>query len=221
MLFHHLKLNRLLHETVAVSAAVVEDIPRVRSFKRAEILKRDQGIIQIILHDGFMEDPNVPRVVRSRRAELGFDPEATACDVGSLTSMPTVPALAMSSWRQRLLPYMIRNSAQAIALFGTPPDCVIILGMQIKLRGARLPGYPSRSFFTRGLCLGEGDHCSDKGKVGKALRKVPQHLAPICIVLFREKIQVVSRGKGLLKKLVCLLDAALPRQTFCKPEGAA
>jgi K+ transporter len=72
-------------------------------------------------------------VVRSRRAELGFDPEATAYSVGSLTLIPTVSAPALSFWRQRLLAYIIRNSVQAMALFGTPPDRVIMLGRQIKL----------------------------------------------------------------------------------------
>jgi KUP system potassium uptake protein len=96
MLLHPLKLNRLLHETVAVSTVVVEDIPRVWSSKSAEILKRDQGIIQIILHDGFMGNPCVPKVLRSRRVELGFDPEATTFPVGSLTLTPTVSAPAMS-----------------------------------------------------------------------------------------------------------------------------
>jgi KUP system potassium uptake protein len=133
MSLHPLKLNRVLRETVAVSTVVVEDIPRLWSSKSAEILKRDQEIIQIILQDGFMENPNVPRVVRSRRAELGFDPEATAYSVGSLTLIPAVSAPALSFWRQRLLAYIIRNSVQAMALFGTPPDRVIMLGRQIKL----------------------------------------------------------------------------------------
>jgi KUP system potassium uptake protein len=133
MSLHPLKLNRVLRETVAVSTVVVEDIPRLWSSKSAEILKRDQEIIQIILQDGFMEKPNVPRVVRSRRAELCFDPEATAYSVGSLTLIPTVSAPALSFWRQRLLAYIIRNSVQAMALFGTPPDRVIMLGRQIKL----------------------------------------------------------------------------------------
>ena len=134
MLLHHLKLNQMLHENVIILTVVIEDVPRVWWTKRVEIIKRDQGIYQVIAHYGFMENPNVPKALqRSQKLGLDLDLEKVVYYIGSRTLIPTDEKPGMALWRETLFAFIFRNSAQAVAFFGIPPERVIEFGMQIEL----------------------------------------------------------------------------------------
>jgi KUP system potassium uptake protein len=134
MLLRHLKLNQVLHERVILLTVAIEDIPRIRSTNRMEIMKRDQGITQVILHYGFMEIPNVPKALQ-RSQQLGFDfnPEEASYYVETQTLIPDHVKPRMALWREKLFAFMLRNSAHAVAIYGIPPERVIELGMQVEL----------------------------------------------------------------------------------------
>jgi KUP system potassium uptake protein len=134
MLLHHLKLNQMLHQNVILLTVVIEDVPRVWWTKRVEVIKRDQGIYQVIAHYGFMENPNVPKALqRSQGLGLDLDLEKVVYYIGSRTLIPTDEKPGMALWRERLFAFMFRNSTPGVAFFGIPSDRVIELGMQIEL----------------------------------------------------------------------------------------
>jgi KUP system potassium uptake protein len=134
MLLRYLELNQVLHERVILLTVVIEDVPRVRPDQRIETTQRSQQISQVLLHFGFLENPNVPRTLATGRREgLDIDPKTVTYFVGSQTLIPTDAKPGMTVWRDRLFAFLARNSTPAAAVYGLPPERVIELGIQIEL----------------------------------------------------------------------------------------
>jgi KUP system potassium uptake protein len=135
MLLHHLKFNKVLHERVILVTVVIDDVPRVVPLQRLKIQDWDQGISQVLIHFGFMEDPDVPRALEGAQARglLDIDHENVVYFVGGQTIIPTPVHTGMSMWRKRLYALMVRNAAQSIAFYKLPPDLVIEIGMEIEI----------------------------------------------------------------------------------------
>ena len=134
MLLHHLKLNQVLHETVILLTVVIEDDPRVEGKDRLEVLEFDKGIYQMIVHFGFMDDPNVPEALRRASGRgLDLDLDAVAYYVGGQQLVPTQDDPAMAIWREKLFVYLARNAAWPTSFYGLPAERVIELGIQIDL----------------------------------------------------------------------------------------
>jgi KUP system potassium uptake protein len=134
MLLRHVELGRALHERVILLTVEMEDVPRVPPGKRVEITERSQEVSQVLLHFGFMENPNVPRTLAMiRREGLNIDPKTVTYYVGSHRLLPTDEKPAMAVWREKLFTFLARNSTQAVAVYGLPPERVIELGIQVEL----------------------------------------------------------------------------------------
>lgn len=132
MLLHHLKFNQVLHENVIVLSVVIEDVPRVWPADRIEVEHWEQGVTQIQLHYGFMEDPDVPRTLHQAQSR-GFDTdlEQVTYYVGHLTLIPSQYMPAMAVWRETLYAFMTRNASQSIAFYRLPADRVVEIGIQV------------------------------------------------------------------------------------------
>jgi KUP system potassium uptake protein len=134
MLLHHLKLNQVLHETVILLTVVIDDDPRVEGKDRLEVSECGEGIYQMIVHFGFMEDPNVPEALgRARRHGLNLDLNSVTYYVGGQHLVPTEDDPAMAVWREKLFVYLARNAGWSASFYGLPADRVIELGIQIEL----------------------------------------------------------------------------------------
>jgi KUP system potassium uptake protein len=134
MLLRHLELSQVLHERVILLTVVIEDVPRVRPSKRVEITERSEQVTQVLLHFGFMENPNVPKALAtSREAALQFDPKTVTYYIGTRNLIPVGGKPGMAIWREKFFSFMAHNSAQAVAFYGLPPERVIELGIQVEL----------------------------------------------------------------------------------------
>ena len=60
-LLHNLKHNEVLHEHVVLLTIEVPDEPYVPADQRAEVSHLGKGVHRVVLHYGFMEQPDVPR----------------------------------------------------------------------------------------------------------------------------------------------------------------
>jgi KUP system potassium uptake protein len=130
-LLQNLEHNKVLHETVVLMTVTTESVPRVAPEKRREISQLSDGMFRVVLHYGFMEQPNVPRVLKSCR---GFD--ADSRDTTFFLSRETViprPNEQMALWRLRLFVSMARNTGSAAAYFRIPTERVVELGTQLVL----------------------------------------------------------------------------------------
>ena len=62
VLLHHLKHNKVLHETVILLTVKAVDVPGVNEEERITIKPLEQGFIRVVAKFGFMETPNVTQV---------------------------------------------------------------------------------------------------------------------------------------------------------------
>jgi KUP system potassium uptake protein len=153
VLLHHLKHNKVLHETVILLSVVTEGIPQVDTADKVECRELGESFYQVIAHFGFMETPDVPEVLamlgqaNPAGRPLSVKVMETTFYLGRETLILTpqnkarvipvgdgsTPGLGrMARWRRKLFILMTRNAQSATAFFGLPPNRVVELGAQIQ-----------------------------------------------------------------------------------------
>ena len=145
VLLHHLKHNKVLHERVILMSVVTREIPQVSGAERIQLQALGQGFYTLVAAYGFMESPDVPRVLASL-APLGLHVKVmeTTFYLGRETLIPTPASRAkraallakglwMSLWRKRLFVLMTNNARSATAFFQLPPNRVVELGAQVQI----------------------------------------------------------------------------------------
>jgi len=132
-LLHNLKHNKVLHQRVIILNIVTTNTPRVTEESRAEIVPIGAEFYRLTARFGFMEIPDVPRLLDSCR-KLGFEWEEmeTSFFLNRQRVIPTSRE-GMAMWRERLYAAMVRNSANATDFFRIPPNRVIELGSRVEL----------------------------------------------------------------------------------------
>lgn len=132
-LLHNMKHNKVLHEQVVLLSVNTEEIPRVPTKERIEVHKLENGFYRVILHYGFMEDPNVPRdLARARKLGLEYKPSETTYFLGREHLFASKKP-GMAIWRENLFAAMSRNARTATDFFRLPPDRVVELGSQVEM----------------------------------------------------------------------------------------
>ncbi len=133
VLLHNIKHNKVLHEKVVLFTISNEDVPTVSRAERVELQDLGQGFYRLIAHYGFMESPNVPRILHLAKAKgLDVDPNQASYFLGREHLIATEkPGMAL--WREKLFVLMSRNAQGATAYFHLPPNRVVELGAQIEL----------------------------------------------------------------------------------------
>ena len=109
------------------------DVPVVPAKERVKIEDMGQGFYRLLAFYGFMEKPDVPRVMRLA-SSLGLvtDPARTSFYLGRETLFTTGDS-KMMRWRKALFAFMSRNAANPAGYFGIPPNRVVELGAQVVL----------------------------------------------------------------------------------------
>lgn len=132
-LLHNLKHNKVLHETVVLLRVDTEEAPHVDPKERVTVEAMGEGFFRMVMHYGFMEDPDVPTVLsRVKFPALKLPPMDTTFFLGRETLIASrKPGMAL--WRERLFSVMSRNARTATSFFHLPPNRVVELGAQIEL----------------------------------------------------------------------------------------
>jgi KUP system potassium uptake protein len=132
-LLHNLKHNHVLHERVVLLTIVTEEIPHVTAGYRVQFEPLRNGFYRVIGHYGFMEQPNIPSLLRLVKMNgVGFDVMKTTFFLGRETLIASRQP-TMARWRKNLFAFMARNAQRATAYFRIPPNRVIEIGVQIEL----------------------------------------------------------------------------------------
>jgi KUP system potassium uptake protein len=133
VMLHHLKHNKVLHERVLVMSVSTEEVPSVPDDQRIDLRDLPQGFHVVTAHYGFMESPDVPRLLHllSERG-LQIRVAETSFYLGRETILPTGNS-HFALWRKRLFILLSRNAQSAAAFFNLPPNRVVELGAQIQL----------------------------------------------------------------------------------------
>jgi KUP system potassium uptake protein len=132
-LMHNLKHNKVLHERVVIMTLQTLDVPHVERGERIQIEELEANFFKVVGTFGFMEDPDVPFILRRCQQEgLELREESTTFFLSRETIIAT-PRPGMSIWRERLFSFMSRNAQSATAFFRLPPNRVVELGMQVEI----------------------------------------------------------------------------------------
>jgi KUP system potassium uptake protein len=130
---HNLKHNKVVHEQTVFMTVEFDDVPRVPDDERVELQRGNSGVMRLIAHFGFREDPDVRKALRlARRKGLELDVEQTSF----FTSKPVIVSVSRRGpfgWRRSLFGWMMQNSPSAANYFGLPPNRVIELGSQVAI----------------------------------------------------------------------------------------
>ncbi len=128
---HNLKHNKIVHATTIFLTVEFDDAPRISEAERVELVRGKNGLVRVVSHFGFREDPRIAEVLRQMsRKGLTVDLDETSF----FTSKPTIVSVSrrgMFGWRRSLFGWMMQNSPSVANYFGLPPNRVIELGAQV------------------------------------------------------------------------------------------
>ena len=133
-LMHNIEHNKVLHQLVIFVTVKTEQVPHVADDKRLVIEHFGEGMYRVKAHYGFMEEPNIPKVLEAAagRQLPRIDQHDITYFLGRETIIST-SRRGMARWREKLFALMARNATTATAYFGIPPGRVVELGEQIEL----------------------------------------------------------------------------------------
>ncbi len=131
-LLHNLKHNKVLHDNVLFVTVQNEDVPEVSQSRRAEVAELAPGIHRIIIRYGFMESPNIPKVLEDLTEQLNVRMSQASYFLGREVLVPGM-APKLSWWRRALFLVMARNAVPATEFFRIPSDRVVELGVRITI----------------------------------------------------------------------------------------
>ena len=137
-----LSLSVFLRHTHAIPERVLlvtvegSEVPRIRDEDRVEIVSLRPDFQRIILHYGFMEEPDILRGLR-HAVSLGLlkDVDLTKVSfyIGSETVIPGKKYAGMALWREALYAMLQRNAERSAAYFRIPAPQVVQLGVELEI----------------------------------------------------------------------------------------
>ena len=132
-LLHNIKHNKVVHQRVVLLTVETEEKSHLSEDERYEWEELGHGVHRLVLHFGFMEEPDIPQTLEKLGPmPVSFNPMTTSYFLGRETLIPTrQPGMAL--WREHLFASMMRNSSSASVFFSLPANQVIELGAQVEL----------------------------------------------------------------------------------------
>jgi KUP system potassium uptake protein len=134
-IFEH---SHAIHETVVIVSVVVERVPHIREVQRTSVDDlgyQDDGIVHVTVRYGFLDDIDVPRMLRRTAKHMEGTPDLhdVSYYVSRITIVPTRSRRGMAMWRKRLFVLLARNAANPVAYFGLPDDRTVVVGSHVDL----------------------------------------------------------------------------------------
>jgi len=132
-LLHNLEHNKVLHKRVLFLTVKTKLLPFVPAEERVETESLGNGFYRLKVYYGFMEDPDIPKVLEHIHTPgLSYDRADTTYFLGRETIIPAKhPGMAI--WREKLFSVIAHNATSATAYFCLPPDRVVEMGEQIEI----------------------------------------------------------------------------------------
>jgi KUP system potassium uptake protein len=133
VLLHHVKHNQVLHQQVVLLSIQSADVPEVPRDEELDVVALGQGFFQVMARVGFMQTPNVPRLLARCKAHgIEAERDRTSYFLGRETLLVSGRS-KMARWRKAMFAFLSRNARPATAFFHLPPGRVVELGAQIEL----------------------------------------------------------------------------------------
>ena len=130
-LLHNLKHNQVLHEQIVLLTVKTAEQPRVPDAERIRIEDYLPDVKRVTLTFGFMETPNVPKVLsQARKLGLKLDTTKTSFFLSRRTVVPSEQS-GMPLWQDHLFIFLARNAINATDFFHIPSGRAVELGNQV------------------------------------------------------------------------------------------
>ena len=132
-LLHSLKNTQVVHETAVLLTLQTEEVPHVNDEQRLEQAELGQGFHRVIARYGFMEERNVPNLLK--RIAINnepINPQSVTYFLSRETLIPTRHD-GMAFWREKIFAALSRNALPATAFFSLPPNQVVEIGTHVEL----------------------------------------------------------------------------------------
>jgi KUP system potassium uptake protein len=121
---------RALREHLVLLTVTTEHVPHVEAKDRFSVEDLGKGVFRVIVRTGFMEKPDVPKVLA--RANLPLDLADATYFLGRETFLVGKGG-KMGVFSEGLFAFLARNAKSPSSWFSIPPDQVIEVGMQMDL----------------------------------------------------------------------------------------
>ena len=132
-LLQNVRHNKVLHEHVYLLTVRTEPVPFVSSGGPLVIVPLQHNLFQVVAQCGFMERPDIPRVL-ARLEEHGhlLRVNETTFFLSRITFLAT-PKPGMAIWREKLFVLLSRNTQRASSYFNLPSEQVVEIGLVLEI----------------------------------------------------------------------------------------
>jgi len=132
-LLHNLKLNHVVHQRNLFLTLVTEEVPHVAAAERTAVEELGEEFYRVVARYGFMEDPDVPAVLRGLAGQGIAIDSAHTTYLLSRSTLLSRPKTLFGRWLDALFIVMARNAQVPSQFFRLPPNRVIEIGMQVEV----------------------------------------------------------------------------------------
>ena len=133
VLLHHVKANKVLHETVVLLSITAEDVPTVNETERFTVSAIGNGVWRAIGRYGYMESPDVTTLMEKVR-DAGVPMKLNeATYYFNREMIMTGGDSNMLEWQKHFYSFLSRNARQVRDYYRLPPMQIIEVGMPIQL----------------------------------------------------------------------------------------
>ncbi len=133
VLLHHVKANKVLHDTVILLSVITEELPYVASAEQVVVTEIGEGIWRAVARYGYMQSPNVTDImerVRDSGAPVKLN-EATY--YFNREMIITGGSARMFEWQKHFYAFLSRNARPVRDYYRLPPMQIIEVGLPIQL----------------------------------------------------------------------------------------
>jgi KUP system potassium uptake protein len=132
-LLHSLKHYQAIHQRVIFMTLTTEDEPWVPPSRRVEVEKLGDNFWRVTGRFGFMQKPDVPRLLRQcSNHGLEVEAEKATFFLGREIIIPSANP-GMARWREHLFSFASKLAQQPATYFQIPVGRVIELGQQVEI----------------------------------------------------------------------------------------
>ncbi len=132
-LLHSLKHYQAIHERVIFLTLITEDEPWISPRRRLEVEDLGDGFWRLTGRYGFMQKPNVIRLLRKCESHgLAVEAEKATFFLGREIIIPSKRP-GMARWREHVFASTSKLAQQPASYFQIPPGRVIELGQQVEI----------------------------------------------------------------------------------------
>jgi len=133
VLLHHVKANKVLHETVVLLSILTEEVPYVAPEQRLEVREIGKGVWRALARYGYMESPDVTELIEAIGTRGVPLKPSEATYYFNREMIITGGDTRMWHWQKRLYSLLSRNARPVRDYYRLPPMQIIEVGLPIQL----------------------------------------------------------------------------------------